>query len=344
MTHILNSHFDKIYLLYISPREYNKIKPKLTEKNIAVQYFKGYNGRANKEEFDIYLTKHIKLKRTNKTIKLLTHGAFGHINSMIMILSDAIKNSYRKILILEPDVYFCKDFENRVVPYLEMDYKLLYLGAYQYKFFFKDTWPYIDTTYKKEMMRETGVKAGYYRPYMTLGTFAVGIDNSLFVEYRNMLQQMNMTSDVYITKLQYKYRDESIVCYPNLICCDLTRSSTTLGRKQIPMMKNLRWNMIPYDLTDYHTMRTMKGMQYVLDMEINSFLPDFTIYIISLPTTIIIDKKSLYKYKKNGKIQITFIAADNKAVMELRNIFINSHKLTATNRYAIRRRRKISPP
>jgi len=133
--HILNEHFDNIYVLHINQRELDKIQPKINKKKINVQYFKGYNGHAKKLEFDHYLRIHRPRKRRNPAIKLLTPGAFGHIKSMINILSDAIKKKYKKILIFEYDIYFCEDFEERYKKYINKTYKILYLGAYQHNFF-----------------------------------------------------------------------------------------------------------------------------------------------------------------------------------------------------------------
>jgi len=364
--HIINEYFDNIYLLHISQRELDKINPKLTKKKIDVQYFRGYNGKANEQEFDLYLRIHRARKRSNPSIRLLTPGAFGHINSMINILKNAIKKKYKKILIMEPDIYFCKDFEDKLFAFgklaslgslrergepsearsplaIKETYKILYLGAYQYKFFGQETWPWIEKHYSTQM------EAGYYHPYKTLGTFAVALDHSIFREYMELLEQKNMTSDVYLTKLQYKYRNDCIVCYPNLICCDLTRSSTTSGKNQKKSMKNLRWNIIPYDLVDHYAMKTIPKMKYRLELTINSFFPQFEIYIISLPKVIEINSTNMSKYiKKSSKevknkknLQIIFTAQSSNTILSLRDIFIKEYHLISTERRLLTRTKKV---
>ena len=106
--HYLNTYFDNIYLLYIDDNELNNIKPKLEKKGIIVEYFKGFNGHLEKEKYDLYLNNF-----NNNPVyemKPLNCGSFGHIMSFINILKDARENNYVKILILEPDIYFCEQF------------------------------------------------------------------------------------------------------------------------------------------------------------------------------------------------------------------------------------------
>ena len=342
--HLLNKYFDNIYVLYIYQREIDKIKPKLLKHNVEVQYYEGYNGIVDNTGYNKY--KHMCLSRKKNEhkykIRLLTPGAYGHIKSFINILTDAINKKYKKILILEPDIYFCMDFEDKCEKYLKMDYKILYLGAYQYKFFAVPTWK------KIEKNNINMISDGYYHPYNTLGTFGIAMDSSIFNEYKNLLSNMNMSSDTYMTLLQQKYYHDSYVCYPNLICCDLTRSSTTKSRKQIDNMSKLRWNIIPYELIDTYVIKTvykhkdvLPNTKYIITLSINSIISKN--FSITIENIITIKHNNINEYtnhrrrqtkpfgKNNvywqNKLSILITTVGSSIKIELKDIFINEYKV-----------------
>ncbi len=289
---VLNKQFDKIYILYINNYELNRIKTKIRKRKIKVQYFKGYIGKNHMNEYIAYRKKFdnelIKKYSIRVNIKLLNVGSFGHIKSFINILTDAITNNYKKILILEPDVYFCKNFENKFKKYTNLDYKILYLGAFQYSFYGIRTWNNIQK-FNPFMKRD-----GYYHPYRTLGTFAIALDRSVYEDYVKCLKKMYNPSDVCITDLQSKYNKQCYVCYPNIICCDVTNSSTgTAKRNQNDYMKKLKWNLIPYDITDSIYFNTNPLKNYKIILTVNTYFKNFIIHIDNT----IINKNNIHFYK-----------------------------------------------
>lgn len=248
----MNTFFDNIYLLYINEKELYNSKKYLEKTNINVEYFLGFNGHTYPYNIPNNLKK----------------GEFGHLNSFINILEDAKTKNYQNILILESDIYFCKNFnyminkhENNLV-----NNKLVYLGGTQYKYYSEYTWDKII------------FKEGYYRPYKTLGTFAVGINHSIFQELINLLKTYSKPTDVLFVEIQKKYFNESKVLYPNLICCNVTSSQTKINKTdiQVKYMNNLRWNLIDYAFINHYKLILNSGI-YELKFNINSKLLNYLI-------------------------------------------------------------------
>lgn len=254
--HILNEHFDNIYVLYISLSELERIIYKLSGTKLKTQFFMGVNGRKHlMEKFTKYFEDH-KEKKSRSYVK--TIGAFGHIHSMINILNDAINKNYKKILILEPDIYFSNDFDNQIKKYLNIDYKLLYLGSSQHN------WKKIDAD--SDILQ----KGKLYYAQDTYGTFAIGIDQSIFTEYLQLLEKLTNPSDVCLLPIQQKYKNQCIVTYPNLIICDVTKSTTVNRRRiQLQLMDQFRWNN-NYVIYDRFTYNLKPNTIYRVVIELNS--------------------------------------------------------------------------
>ena len=275
--HKLNQHFDNIYLLYITDFELQQAKYKLEKRNIKVQYFKGVNGRESLQG---------KYKTFSKKDKITTLGAFGHLHSFINIMKDAIKNNKnKKILILEPDIYFRKDFDEHIDKILQLDYKLLYLGCTQI------SWNGIE------------FRGNYYLSHLTFGTFAIALDCSIFKEYLELLQSLERPSDTILFKLQKKYKGQCFCAYPNLIICDITHSSTFKGHNQMERMKKIRWDTF-YDFERIYHFKIKKGwvkMRVMLNSNFGykkGFLKIDGVPLIRLPNVLF--KENIIHIKTNS--------------------------------------------
>lgn len=240
---MLNKHFDNIYVLYISQQELDRVKHKLELNQINAEYYKGVNGRTQL------------LKQFNESnTKMKTVGAFGHVHSMINIINDAIDKNYKKILLLEPDIYFINNFNSIVEKYLLLDYKLLYFGASQHN------WNDVD--------KNRNIN-GYYAAKNTYGTFAIGIDSTVFQEYLEELNKLQYPSDLCLHTVQQKYNN-CYVAFPNLVSCDVTKSTTTnRWRSQLELSKKLGWNMDNYSVFDKFTFAVNKFSIYKVVIESN---------------------------------------------------------------------------
>lgn len=217
----LNKFFDHIYVLNLDNqyRKYEILEKKLQSYDIKHERFSGIDGTNlthDTTDFEIYQG------------LLDNKYALGCYLSHIEIVKDAKNKQYKNILILEDDVLFCKDFEVYVQSLRRIDdWKLIYLGASQYN------WHQID------YLRE------FYYATETAGTFAYGIDSSLYDEIINSLDYKYAIDKNY-TAIQKKYHKQCYVCYPNLCIADVTTSSIRNGRDQTQHNARMRWNIYEY--------------------------------------------------------------------------------------------------
>lgn len=318
--HILNKHFDNIYVLHIDNEEKQKISPKLQKYGINVEFFEGVNGYKCPERYNNYLRT---FDKNNPDARMLNCGSFGHILSFIKILSDAKRKKYKKILVLEPDVYFCKGFENRCKRYLSMDYKILYFGASQNRFYKEPTWDIIDQNQSEQL------KNGWYRPYKTLGTFAIAFDRSILENCLEILRPLEAPTDVSLIKVQTRFKDKCLVTYPNLICCDLTKSKTSAIKEQLKSMRELRWNL-DYDLIDEKVFKTEIGCWYELEITLNSYMRNFVLTVIDNNHNKIypnIQYKDMDCFSRGNKMFICFKSKTNSSILLTKNIFPSNYTI-----------------
>lgn len=329
--HILNKKFDQIYLLYINNFEYHRAKHKLDEKGIKVNFFKGVNGYEEDGKYNVYLKTYSKFKDSNDHF-LLNRGAFGHISSFINIISHAVKNNYNNILILEADIYFCKNFDIKCARYLEMDYKLLYFGASQSAYYNEDTWDIIDDKYSNQL------KSGFYFANKTLGTFAIGINKSIYNELLRIFKEMKQPTDASLKEIQDKYRKECIVCYPNIICCDISKSNTTQVKNQISSLNRLRW-VIEYEFNDIMVYHVERNNWYEFNFDINSMYNEFFININNNDR--IINKRNINAYLTKDKYTTLFYTKDKNIIkIKLKDIFLSHSSIRKLNTRIINNKMK----
>lgn len=285
----LNNKIDRIYTLYINDAEMVRIDDKLKNLGIDAKMFKGVIGR----EVD-HGTK-------------LTDGEYGHSASFIKILEDAVEKGYQRICILEPDIYFCKDFNQKVGSYLDDKWNALYLGASQYAYYQEKTWDRIK------------IEGDRYNAYKTLGTFAVCLQKDIYGAYLDLLRKFEMPSDLCLVKLQEEQKWKMIVAYPNLISCDITESSTSKAQrpKQTDAIVRHRWSRV-YDFSDLYQFECVVDSWYRLDFEVNSYYDRrYDICIGNLPT--IKNFNFMRSIIKDGTVY--FKAHDSKVSLRVRNLF-----------------------
>lgn len=327
---ILNQYFDKIYVLYINDAELIRIKEKLNKMNIHADLFKGVNGYLEKDIYNEY-------KNKNNDSNILNCGSFGHISSFINIINDAIQNSYKKILILEPDIYFCTEFNERCTNYFKNihDFKLLYFGASQNMIYKESTWQYIDNNYHSELAN------GFYYAYNTLGTFAIGIDQSIFTDLVQLLEPKKNPTDVYILELQKKYVSSCFVLYPNIICCDVSQSKTTFKKNQIEAINGLRWTL-RYDFSDLYIFKTEVAEWYEFELVINSAYDNYKISIMDDNNNTVMPDitKKVYshhlfdKYNKDKSERIFIYVKTNSSTTKLliNYLFLDNYSIKKLNK------------
>lgn len=234
----INNIFDKVYVLNLNNEfdKFKQTKKRLKKYDIDCDRFEAVNGHDFMDEFK-------QNKHKEETNLYRSYGSYGCLKSKIKILEDAILNNYEKILILEDDIIlienFCEKFEEyyKSIPY---DWKVLYFGSSD------------RNINNDEIINDLH----YYKPTFTSnGTFAFGLDSSMFSELLFNFKLMNLPDDQHLVRLSIKYYNNSFVFYPNLIIADTTTSSTTSKFNYNDIydiyhnrIRKFNWNLNKYDL------------------------------------------------------------------------------------------------
>jgi hypothetical protein len=252
----VNWIFDHVYVLNLGRRLDRRVEmvQKLEKYGIRAEIIEAVNGYSeeNEKEFYEFYRKPLategthQLERTLKKKMIASPGAWGYLKTYKNILEDAGKNKFRKILCLDDDVLFHKSFETslgQALGSIPGSWRLLYLGATQHEW----NVPY-NVNYPEHVIERKFEYYPYYFPVRTDGSFAVGIDESVFGEILAEINLMNCSLDSGpLRAIQQKYPTECIVLNPNLVVADVSQSDIGVQRDQHQMAKKLRWNMDLYD-------------------------------------------------------------------------------------------------
>jgi len=213
----INTYFDKIYVINLvrRPDRKEKIEKRLKKHNITNYIIFPATDGANSPMYSYYL----RIKGFTDTA-----GAFGVLSSAARLIHDAAKNKYKRILILEDDAVFHKDFDNQFnerISMIPQDWKLLYFGTSMRK------WRISDISQRHRVKQYLTSKGSI------AGAFAVGIDASV---YPDLLIDLNYTNKPWdlgpLRAVNVKYNNRCIVLYPYLILCD-TRDSDIRRNKSL---------------------------------------------------------------------------------------------------------------
>lgn len=217
----INNYFDHVYLLNLD-KDQNKlltITQKLNQLSIDFTRFKAIDGT--------------NLQYDNKEFKI----GYGHIEnkyalaclySHIEIIKEAKSKDYQRILILEDDVQFIENI-NLYLQYLRKisEWKLLYLGGSQHN------WNNIEYL------------SNFYYSNQTLGTFAYGVDHSVYDDIINYNHTKSI--DNHLSDIQKKYYKQCYTFYPNICIADVTSSNIREPRDQNLHNKLMKWDLYRYD-------------------------------------------------------------------------------------------------
>jgi len=260
MKHILNEVFDKIYVINLKKDKIKRklMKNQLNKLGIRYSFFKAVDGKKTsyKKIYENYLLKKIKYEgcheleiKLNKKV-LTSYGSFGILKTMEKLLKNAIENNYKKILTLQDDIIFDKNFNLKIGDYLSKipDWKILSLGVSQHM------WNNVQIIKNKK----------YYKtPYYTDGAFALGLDHTIFKQILNNIRKFNCNFDSGpIRSIYKKYPNECFTLYPNLIIARLDSSSTQKYRDIKKIAISFSWNLENFDLKNiyikYNTLKIFK--------------------------------------------------------------------------------------
>lgn len=228
----LNDIFCKIYVINLRRRIDRRI---LCTKKIERQCIK-YNFI---DAIDGHDTKY------NNICTKLSRGALGLILTYIKILEDAlseVQNDNDKILIMEDDINFHKEFSNKVQNVSKCKkYDCIWLGANQ-------------KSYNNMQEEQISNEFGYYDVSkhswcLTYGTFAIGMNRKMMIELRKSISinQFLYPIDVLISMVIAKNNLCGKVMYPFLIMPDVTDSDNGTTREQDEFVIERK-----FQISDYH--------------------------------------------------------------------------------------------
>lgn len=162
-------------------------------------------------------------------------ASFGYIYTMLDVLADAQKNKFKKILVLDDDILLCNDFQDRVGAFFSTigpNWRILQLGASQYD------WTSVDETW--------AMKNGYYQPrlFHTYGSFALGLDRSIFEEVATIARSLESPFDMLpLGNMYERYIGQCYVAFPNLFIADVRQSMIRGHRDQVIHSQRMKWRL-----------------------------------------------------------------------------------------------------
>ena len=241
---ILNQEFDKVFVLSLEKERDKRanISTVLGDLNIEFEFFDAVNGYDIKYnvEWEFYSKRPLSTyyeKTYNKKF-IESRGAWGCLKSYYEIFKLAIKKKYKRILILEDDVLFCENFEEKVKEFFvnipDPNWKMVLLGCSQHFF--------------EEHMDEN-----YYRPvkFRTTGAFANGYDESVYKEIMKDISLMETAFDnTPIGHIFESYPEECFVAFPNLIIADVRSSNIREGRNLDKFAEKMQWDLSLFKIED----------------------------------------------------------------------------------------------
>lgn len=230
----INTYFDMVYVVNLERRTDRKeqIIKRLEKHNITnYQIFPATDG-SKSPMYSFYLR-----------YKGFTDspGAFGILSSAARLIYDAVKNKYQRILILEDDAVFHKNFDthfNERIALIPQDWKLLYFG----------------TSMRKHRIAEIS-RHNRKKKYLTsigtiAGAFAVGIDASVFPD---LLMDLNITNKPWdlgpLRTVNMKYNHKCVVLYPYLILCDTRDSDIRRNKSLYEKNQTCGWDINKFEYT-----------------------------------------------------------------------------------------------
>jgi GR25 family glycosyltransferase involved in LPS biosynthesis len=176
---------------------------------------------------------------------IVSPGAWGILKTYRNLLSEAIERGFDRILCLEDDVIFAKNFEEMFLQAVEIipdSWKILYLGASQH------TWEEnVDLVTPAGKFNDTDL-VRYYYPLNTDGAFAIGISKEIIPYLLSETTGMNCPLDSGALRSAAKtFKGECYVLKPNLVIADVSESDIRTGRKQSDFAGIARWDLSLYN-------------------------------------------------------------------------------------------------
>lgn len=233
MTQILNEYFDQIYCINLDskPARWKRVNTRFQENELCVHRFSAADGYSENllQEYAV-IRERLNKEEKIQPFYLQNSRALGCLISNIQIIEDAKRKGHQRILLFDDDVVFHRNFKSLIEKIISLpQWKLLYLGCSQHR------WDGIEP-------RNTFS----YEARHTHGTFAIGIDCSVFDDILELYSKKEKNCDVYLMDIQSKFPHECLVFFPNLVIADVRASLIRGGRHQNSHAEGVRWHLMDY--------------------------------------------------------------------------------------------------
>ncbi len=266
MTSDLNNYFDKIFVINLKSRVDRRLRiiRKLSEQNIQFDFFEAIDGYSPElvSEFNRYFSQPISAKNSHPLEKkygrklIQSSGALGYLKTYEMVLSLSQEKGFKKILCFDDDILFHKSFNKefeKFIPKIHAEWKLLFLGATQH------VWNIPKShKYSNEELGEFSPEEDFYHPLITDGSFAVGIDCSVYQILLKEIEKYNAPLDSGpLRTVMSQYQNQCFVAQPNLVIADVSESDIGLNRNQYELAEKVKWDLQLYNFPDKEILVTV---------------------------------------------------------------------------------------
>lgn len=259
----LNTWFDEVYLINLKSRSDRlaSMFSKLRKLNIQVRVVEAINGYELPHLYEYQQYEKLPpggsnapaYEKVSQVKAIVSPGAWGLIKTYRMILHDALTMGYKKILVLEDDAVFIREFNRKFLEFTETlgerNWKILALGVSQHHWQIPENLIYDDTS-----IRDYSPEQPWYHPVTSKGSFAVGIDSSVFPILIGEMEKMNRPADRVLHSVYETWNPQCYVVQPNLIIADITDSDILTIERQSPswFYEKQKWNVSHYDFKQDH--------------------------------------------------------------------------------------------
>jgi GR25 family glycosyltransferase involved in LPS biosynthesis/mannosyltransferase OCH1-like enzyme len=235
----INKYFDRIYCLNLKSKisNWEKVRYQLNEKNIYLERFEAIDGNEIEDELFYNIDREFNPKGLRNELAsrygiIENKFSYACLLSHIKILKDAKDKGYKKILILEDDVIISDNFLESVKNVKNINWKLIYLGCSQFDW------------------EDISINDGFYKSKNTLGTFAYGVDYSIFNDLIDTLERKNKSVDNLLSDYQ-KVNEDCYTLFPNIIISNVSESEIRSSKSIVEYSKIVRWNLNEFSNISY---------------------------------------------------------------------------------------------
>jgi GR25 family glycosyltransferase involved in LPS biosynthesis len=243
----VNSIFDKVFVINMKKDIMKRklMQCKLDLLNIDYEFYNAIDGSDHPyiDDYNEYRKKPVTwggahyYERTHKKKIIRNPWGWGYLMSWKNILEKIIDKQYKRVLVFDDDVIFDKNFKEKFSTFITS---------------INDDWHIITLGVSQHVWGAVKVNKNYYStPFHTDGSFALGIDRSIFQDLLNSVTKMNCVFDSGAVRDIYKHNKLCYTCYPNIVIADVSNSTIGGNRNIIKFAKKVKWDLNNFNYIKY---------------------------------------------------------------------------------------------